>query len=59
MRWPGEHGFNCTDLERSPELTALARRHSGLPVIAADFESFGFSPQSGYFPTACMPTSDY
>jgi len=42
MSWPGEHGFHCTGLERSPGLTALTRRHSGLPVIAADFESSDF-----------------
>jgi SAM-dependent methyltransferase len=43
MLWLTERGFNCTGLERSPELAALAREHSGLPVIEADFETFDFS----------------
>jgi len=52
MRWPGEHGFDCTGLERSPGLTALAWQYSGQPVIAADFESFGFSPRPDICPIA-------
>ncbi len=43
MLWLKELGFDCTGLERSPELAALARQHSGGPVIVADFESFDFS----------------
>ena len=43
MLWLNKRGFHCTGLERSPELAALARQHTGLPVIEADFESFDFS----------------
>jgi len=43
MRWPGEHGFHCAGLERFPDLTALAREHSSLPVIVAEFESVDLS----------------
>ena len=43
MLWLKERGFDCTGIERSPELAALARQHSGQPVIAADFASFDFS----------------
>ena len=43
MLWLKQRGFNCTGLERSPDLAALARQHSALPVIVADFESFDFS----------------
>jgi SAM-dependent methyltransferase len=43
MLWLGELGFDCTGLEYSPELAALARERSGLPVIEADFETFDFS----------------
>jgi SAM-dependent methyltransferase len=43
MLWLGELGFDCTGLEYSPELAALAREHSGQPVIEADFETFDFS----------------
>ena len=43
MLWLKERGFDCICIERSPGLAVLARRHSGLPVIVADFESFDFS----------------
>ncbi len=43
MLWLGEKGFDCTGLERSMKLAALAGEHSGRPVIAADFETFDFS----------------
>lgn len=43
MLWLTERGFNCTGLERSPDLAALARQHTGLLVIEADFEYFDFS----------------
>jgi len=43
MRWFRERGFRPTGLERSASLAALARAHSGCPVIAADFETRDFS----------------
>ncbi len=43
MLWLKERGFDCTGLERVSELAALARQHSGQPLIVADFESFDFS----------------
>ncbi|MFP4325331.1 MAG: hypothetical protein ACLFP9_04875 [Desulfonatronovibrio sp.] len=43
MFWLKERGFDCTGLERSPELASLAMEHSGQSVIVADFESFDFS----------------
>ncbi|MFN2343892.1 MAG: class I SAM-dependent methyltransferase [Desulfonatronovibrio sp.] len=43
MLWLKGRAFDCTGLERSPELAALARQHSCQPVIVADFESFNFS----------------
>jgi len=43
MLWLTERGFNCTGLERSPDLAALAREHTGLLIIEADFESCDFS----------------
>ena len=43
MLWLSERGFQCTGLELSPELAAMARQHTGLLVIEADFESFDFS----------------
>lgn len=43
MLWLTERGFYCTGLERSPDLAALARQHTGLLVIEADFESYNFS----------------
>ncbi|MFO7801018.1 MAG: methyltransferase domain-containing protein [Desulfovermiculus sp.] len=42
MLWLQKRGFNCTGLDCSPALADLARRHTGLPVIEADFESFEF-----------------
>ncbi|MFO7801020.1 MAG: methyltransferase domain-containing protein [Desulfovermiculus sp.] len=42
MLWLQKRGFNCTGLDCSPALVDLARRHTGLPVIEADFESFDF-----------------
>lgn len=41
--WLTERGFHCTGLERSPDLAALVRQHTGLPVIEADFKYFDFS----------------
>ena len=46
MLWLTELGFHCTGLERSPDLAALARQNTGLPVIEADFEAFDFSPMN-------------
>ncbi|MFO7600484.1 MAG: class I SAM-dependent methyltransferase [Candidatus Desulfacyla sp.] len=46
MRWFRERGFRPTGLERSPSLSALARAHSGCPVIDADFETRDFSDLS-------------
>ena len=46
MLWLSERGFQCTGLELSPELAAMARQHTGLTVIEADFESFDFSPMN-------------
>ena len=43
MLWLTERGFNCTGLELSPELAALARQHTGMPIIEADFKYFDFS----------------
>ncbi|WP_028573795.1 class I SAM-dependent methyltransferase [Desulfonatronovibrio hydrogenovorans] len=43
MLWLSERGFHCKGLERSPDLAALARDHTGLPVIEADFESYDLS----------------
>jgi ubiquinone/menaquinone biosynthesis C-methylase UbiE len=42
MLWLTERGCHCTGLEYSSDLAALAREHSGLPVIEADFETFDF-----------------
>ncbi len=42
LRWFRERGFRPTGLERSPSLAALARAHSGCPVIEADFETHDF-----------------
>ncbi|WP_148214079.1 class I SAM-dependent methyltransferase [Desulfohalobium retbaense] len=42
MLWLQKRGFNCTGLDSSPALAELARRHTGLSVIEADFESFDF-----------------
>ena len=43
MLWLSERGFYCTGLELSPDLAALARQHTDLPVTEADFVSFDFS----------------
>ncbi len=43
LRWFREHGFQPTGFEQSPGLAALARQHSGCPVIEADFLTFDFS----------------
>ncbi|WP_084287816.1 class I SAM-dependent methyltransferase [Desulfovermiculus halophilus] len=42
MLWLQQKGFTCWGLELSSPLAGLARRHTGLPVIEADFESFDF-----------------
>jgi SAM-dependent methyltransferase len=42
MLWLKNKGYSCTGLDISPALAELARRHTGLPVIEADFESFDF-----------------
>ena len=43
LRWFKEHGFQPTGFEHSPGLAALARQHSGCPVIEGDFFTFDFS----------------
>ena len=43
LRWLKACGFRPTGLERSPTLAALARRHGGCPVVAADFETHDFA----------------
>jgi len=43
MLWLHNKGFYCTGLDCAPALAELARQHTGLPVIEADFESFDFS----------------
>ena len=42
MLWLEYRGFSCVGLDSSPALAELARRHTGLSVIEADFESFDF-----------------
>jgi SAM-dependent methyltransferase len=42
MLWLQQKGYSCCGLELSSSLAGLARRHTGLPVIEADFESFDF-----------------
>jgi len=42
LRWFKQRGFAATGLERSPGLAALARMHSGCPVIEGDFMTFEF-----------------
>ena len=42
MLWLANRGFSCAGLDSSPALAELARRHTGLSVIEADFESFDF-----------------
>ncbi len=42
MLWLQSKGFSCTGLDSSPTLAELARQHTGLSVIEADFEVFEF-----------------
>ncbi|MBS3779009.1 MAG: class I SAM-dependent methyltransferase, partial [Desulfovermiculus sp.] len=42
MLWLTNRGYCCTGLDCSSALAELARRHTGQPVIEADFESFDF-----------------
>lgn len=43
MLWLKKRGFACFGLEISPTLSALAHKHTGLPVIEADFTAYDFS----------------
>jgi SAM-dependent methyltransferase len=43
MRWFKDRGFRPTGFERSGGLAALARVHSGCPVLEGDFEVYDFS----------------
>ena len=43
MRWLKDRGFRPTGFERSSGLAALAREHSGCPVLEGDFEGYDFS----------------
>jgi cyclopropane fatty-acyl-phospholipid synthase-like methyltransferase len=43
MGWFRQRGFRPTGLERSPSLAALARAHSGCPVMEGEFETHDFS----------------
>jgi SAM-dependent methyltransferase len=43
MRWLKDRGFRPTGFERSNGLAALAREHSGCPVLEGDFEGYDFS----------------
>ncbi|MBT3257954.1 MAG: class I SAM-dependent methyltransferase [Deltaproteobacteria bacterium] len=43
MRWLKDRGFRPTGFERSGGLAALAREHSGCPVLEGDFEGYDFS----------------
>lgn len=43
MRWLKERGFRPAGFERSGGLAALARVHSGCPVLEGDFEVYDFS----------------
>ncbi len=43
MLWLQNRGFSCIGLDLSLALASLARQHSDLPVIVADFEDFNFS----------------
>ena len=43
MGWMKANGFDVTGFERSPGLAALARAHSGCPVIEGDFADADFS----------------
>lgn len=42
MLWLANRGFACAGLDCSPALAELARRHTGLSVFEADFETFDF-----------------
>ena len=42
MMWLANRGFSCVGLDCSPALAELARRHTGLTVFEADFETFDF-----------------
>ena len=42
MLWLENRGFSCVGLDCSPALAELARWHTGLQVIEADFEAFDF-----------------
>lgn len=43
LRWLRRKGMTAAGFEGSPELAALARRHSGCEVIEGDFALFDFS----------------
>lgn len=42
MLWLENRGFSCLGMDYSPVLAELTRKHTGLVVIEADFESFDF-----------------
>ena len=42
MLWLENRGYSCVGLDWSSALAELARQHTGLSVIEADFESFDF-----------------
>ena len=42
MLWLENRGYSCVGLDCSPALAELARRHTGLSLIEADFETFDF-----------------
>lgn len=46
IHWLRQRGFCPTGLERSPNLAAMARNHSGSPVLEVDFETYDFSALS-------------
>lgn len=41
--WLKKKGFSCLGLEKSPNLAALARKHTKTEIMEADFELFDFS----------------
>jgi cyclopropane fatty-acyl-phospholipid synthase-like methyltransferase len=43
LLWLKKQGFNVTGFERSEGLAALARKHAGCEIIAADFQTYDFS----------------
>lgn len=43
LLWLKERGFNPVGLERAENLAALARTHSGCPVLEGDFQTYDFS----------------